>query len=200
MVRLSGTACPLNCGKQNHLNLFEKVVAISLTESIKRTRHLCKAEFLYFLYFYYLNFQIMFIQIKVDCNFLLLLFYLIDLPCLNKNKVQVQVQVQILFQSFINLQNLLTQSQAPTTNNRTLCSSIQSKTIVAAFTLYTMQVFKRTLIQMMFFVLCLGRMFVFLNSCSEPWQLKRKHLERLVQRCYNYSQLFCLQRYCEVFK
>ena len=61
MVRLSGTACPLNCGKQNHLNLFEMVVAISLTESIKRTRHLCKAEFLYFLYFYYLNFSIMFV-------------------------------------------------------------------------------------------------------------------------------------------
>ena len=36
MVRLSGTACPLNCGKQNHLNLFEMVVAISSTESIKR--------------------------------------------------------------------------------------------------------------------------------------------------------------------
>ena len=30
----------------------------------------------------------MFIQIKVDCNFLLLLFYLIDLPCLNKNKMK----------------------------------------------------------------------------------------------------------------
>ena len=27
-------------------------------------------------------------------EFLILLFYLIDLPCLNKNKVQVQVQVQ----------------------------------------------------------------------------------------------------------
>ena len=38
------------------LNLFEMVVAISSTESIKRTRHLCKAEFLYFLYFYYLYF------------------------------------------------------------------------------------------------------------------------------------------------
>ena len=38
------------------LKSFEMVVAISLTESIKRTRHLCKAEFLYFLYLYYLNF------------------------------------------------------------------------------------------------------------------------------------------------
>ncbi|CAH3163566.1 unnamed protein product, partial [Porites lobata] len=35
----SYNACPLNCGKQNHLNLFEMVVAISLTESIKHTRH-----------------------------------------------------------------------------------------------------------------------------------------------------------------
>ena len=44
----------------------------------------------------------MFIWIKVDCIFLLLLFYLIDLPCLNKNKVQVQVQevVQRSFQPF----------------------------------------------------------------------------------------------------
>ena len=37
-------------------DMVEMVVTISLTESIKRTRHLCKAEFLYFLYFYYLNF------------------------------------------------------------------------------------------------------------------------------------------------
>ena len=55
MVRLSGTACPLNCGKQNHFNLFEMVVAISSSESTKRTRHLCKAEFLFFLYFHYLQ-------------------------------------------------------------------------------------------------------------------------------------------------
>ena len=45
MVRLSGTACPLNCGNQNHFNLFEMVVAISSSESTKRTRHLYKAEF-----------------------------------------------------------------------------------------------------------------------------------------------------------
>ena len=56
MVRLSGTACPLNCGKQNHFNLFEMVVAISSSESTKRTQQLCKGEFLYFLYFLYLNF------------------------------------------------------------------------------------------------------------------------------------------------
>ena len=52
MVRLSGTACPLNCGKQNHFNLFEMVVAISSSESTKRTRHLCKAEFLFFFNFF----------------------------------------------------------------------------------------------------------------------------------------------------
>ena len=56
LFRLSGTACPLNCGKQNHFNLFEMVVAISSFESTKRTRHLCKAEFFYFLYFHYLYF------------------------------------------------------------------------------------------------------------------------------------------------
>ena len=50
MVRLSGTACPLNCGKQNHFNFFEMAVAISSSETTKRTRHLCKAEFFYFLY------------------------------------------------------------------------------------------------------------------------------------------------------
>ena len=40
-------ACPLNCGKQNPFNLFEMVVAISSSESTKRTRHLCKAEFFF---------------------------------------------------------------------------------------------------------------------------------------------------------
>ena len=48
---ISGTACPLNCGKQNRFNFFEMVVAISSSETTKRTRHLCKADFLYSHYF-----------------------------------------------------------------------------------------------------------------------------------------------------
>ena len=57
MVRLSGTAFALNCGKQNHFNLFEMVVTISSSETTKRTRQLCKAEFLYFVYFEFLIFR-----------------------------------------------------------------------------------------------------------------------------------------------
>ena len=43
------------CGKQNHFNFFEMVVAISSSETTKRTRHLCKANF-FFLSIFSFNF------------------------------------------------------------------------------------------------------------------------------------------------